>query len=70
MTHEFKKWWYDNVLYDNVFVKDNSFINDSPAFWAWEGWHAAIAVEREACAKMVEPLDESLADAIRARGQQ
>jgi hypothetical protein len=25
--------------------------------------------EREACAKMVEPLDESLADAIRARGQ-
>ena len=28
------------------------------------------AEEREACAKMVEPLDESLADAIRARGQQ
>jgi hypothetical protein len=28
-----------------------------------------VALEREACAKMVEPLDESLADAIRARGQ-
>jgi len=28
------------------------------------------AEEREACAKMVEPLNESLADAIRARGQQ
>jgi hypothetical protein len=27
------------------------------------------AKEREACAKMVIPLDESLADAIRARGQ-
>lgn len=25
--------------------------------------------EREACAKMVEPLDESLADEIRARGE-
>lgn len=27
------------------------------------------AEEREACAQMVMPLDESLADAIRARGQ-
>jgi len=31
---------------------------------------ASAAEEREACAKMVEPLNESLADAIRARGQQ
>jgi hypothetical protein len=29
----------------------------------------AIQQEREACAKMVEPLDESLADEIRARGE-
>jgi hypothetical protein len=29
----------------------------------------AIEQEREACAKMVEPLDESLADEIRARGE-
>jgi len=28
----------------------------------------ALAKEREAVAKLVEPLDESLADAIRARG--
>lgn len=28
-----------------------------------------IAVEIEKCAKMVEPLDESLADEIRARSQ-
>lgn len=27
------------------------------------------AAEREVCAKMVEPLDESLADEIRARGE-
>ena len=26
------------------------------------------AAEREACARMVEPVDESLADEIRARG--
>ena len=35
-------------------------------FKALEG---AVAAEREACAQMVMPLDESLADAIRARGQ-
>ena len=29
----------------------------------------AVDKEREACAKMVEPLDESLADEIRARGE-
>jgi hypothetical protein len=29
----------------------------------------AVAKEREACALMVMPLDESLAEAIRARGQ-
>ena len=30
---------------------------------------AVARAEREACAKMVEPLDESLADEIRARGK-
>lgn len=29
----------------------------------------AVAAEREACVAMVKPLDESLAEAIRARGQ-
>ena len=32
------------------------------------GFEAGAADEREACALMVVPLDESLADAIRARG--
>ena len=39
MSKEFNEWWNDNV-----FVKDNPFRNDSPAFWAWEGWHAAMEV--------------------------
>ena len=30
--------------------------------------HLVAAAEREACARMVEPVDESLADEIRARG--
>ena len=35
-----------------------------------ERFAALIAAhEREACAQMVMPLDESLADAIRARGE-
>lgn len=29
----------------------------------------AVEEEREACAQMVEPVDESLADAIRLRGE-
>lgn len=29
----------------------------------------AVEAEREACAQMVEPVDESLADEIRARGE-
>ena len=29
----------------------------------------AFAAEREACARMVEPVDESLADEIRLRGE-
>ena len=32
------------------------------------GFEAGAVAEREACALMVVPLDESLADAIRARG--
>lgn len=33
------------------------------------GYAAGVAKEREACAKVVEPVDESLADEIRARGE-
>ena len=32
-------------------------------------WEEATKMEREACAKMVDPVDESLADSIRERGK-
>lgn len=32
-------------------------------------WEEATKMEREACAKMVEPVDESLADSMRERGE-
>ena len=41
MSKEFDDWWNDNV-----FTKNNPYTNDNPAFWAWEGWHAAVAAER------------------------
>ena len=65
MTDDFNNWWNDDVL-----VKDNPYEVDTCAFWAWEGWHAAVAAEREACAKLVDECVniELLADAIRARG--
>ena len=69
MSKEFNEWWNDNV-----FVKDNPFRNDSPAFWAWEGWHAGVVAEREACAKIAEWVlkmpENDVSFAIRARGQE
>jgi hypothetical protein len=76
MTREFDDWWNaDNMS------KDNPWKKDSPAFWAWEGWHTAQKVEREACAKLCEEMAswhgnlvtaafECAADAIRKRGQE
>lgn len=49
MTEEFNKWWNSDGL-----VEDNPYERDTPAFWAWEGWQAGVAAEREACAKVVE----------------
>jgi len=47
MTEDFNKWWNSDGL-----VEDNPYERDTPAFWAWEGWQAAVKAEREACAKM------------------
>ena len=33
----FHSWWNAGNL-----TKDNSYKKDTPAYWAWEGWHAAI----------------------------
>jgi hypothetical protein len=68
----FNRWWNDDGL-----IEDNPFSRDTPAFWAWEGWQAGVAAEREACAKVCEAEGErvdaswvSCAAAIRARGQE
>jgi hypothetical protein len=35
----FNDWWDSDSL-----VEDNPFRRESPAFWAWEGWNAAMEV--------------------------
>lgn len=42
MTEDFNKWWNTDGL-----VEDNPYTRDTPAFWAWEGWQAGAAAERE-----------------------
>jgi hypothetical protein len=73
MTEEFNKWWDNDLLTEN-----NPYVDSTPAFWAWEGWCAAVMVEREACAKVCYelpwkdmdhiPSNLAFAAAIRARG--
>ena len=63
MNTEFNNWWDNDLL-----TKDNPFVNGTPAFWAWEGWCAAVKVEREACAKIADTAEPyKSADLIRAR---
>ena len=71
MTEDFNKWWDFEPL-----IADNFYPQDTPVYWAWEGWQAALKVEREACAKVCEPQSAhddpltafKIAAAIRARG--
>ena len=51
MTEEFNKWWDNDLLTEN-----NPYVDGTPAFWAWEGWCAAVKAEREACAKVCDDL--------------
>ena len=71
--NEFNKWWNE----DDLTTQSNTFTDGTPAYWAWEGWCAAVKAEREECAKVCESyLSESphswggttMAAAIRARG--
>jgi hypothetical protein len=43
MTDDFNKWWDEDVL-----TEDNPFNGGTPAYWAWEGWCAAVKAERNA----------------------
>jgi hypothetical protein len=53
MTEEFNQWWNSESLTD-----DNLYPQDSPAYWAWEGWQAATESEREACARVLDKMAE------------
>lgn len=51
MNAEFNEWWNEDLL-----MEDNPFVDGTPAYWAWEGWCAAVKVEREACANVCDDL--------------
>lgn len=40
MIKDFETWWSYGTL-----DEENPYTEDSPAFWAWEGWQAAMAVQ-------------------------
>ena len=46
---EFLDWWNGDEL-----SEDNPYREDSPLYWAWEGFLVGLRVEREACAKLAE----------------
>jgi len=69
---QFNQWWDDNDI-----TQVNPFNDDTPAYWAWEGWIAGRKAEREDCAKVAEPYEprcdtcpSGVSNAIRARGEQ
>lgn len=68
MTEEFNQWWDESPV-----NQDNPYTQNTPAYWAWEGWCAGVKAEREACAKVCEEQykyyghDHVFAAAIRAR---
>ena len=47
MTPEFNRWWDADEL-----TQTNPYTDDTPAWWAWEGWQAAQSarVDCNACA--------------------
>ncbi len=64
MTEDFNKWWDSEGI-----AEDNSYRKDSPAYWAWEGWQAAVKAEREECAKVCDSRNAAYcAFSIRERG--
>ena len=71
MTEDFNRWWDESPVKAN-----NPYTQNTPAYWAWEGWRDGVEAEREACAKLcagwsdyTNGIAPTLAKAIRARGQ-
>jgi len=64
MNAEFNEWWDEDLL-----TEGNPYVDGTPAYWAWEGWCAAVKVEREKIINLVAlyggPVD--LEAAIRSR---
>jgi hypothetical protein len=75
MKKEFLLWWDS----DNGLSSDNPYSGESPMWWAWEGWQAAIKAEREAIATEFMERHEAVkhrnnywhhaANYVRKRGQ-
>lgn len=47
----FDEWWDADAL-----TQTNPYREDSPAYWAWEGWQAGVMAERERCAKICDEI--------------
>jgi hypothetical protein len=68
MTRDFNNWWNNDLLSVN-----NPYQEDTPAYWAWEGWQAGVKAAREACCAIVyghcnsDNIAQQTVDAIRAR---
>ena len=67
-----KEWPYDQQFSDwwdvGVDGEDNPYNKDTPAFWAWEGWLAGRAAEREACKQIAHDTYEGFG--VNAKGIQ
>ena len=48
---QFFGWWNGDDL-----TPDNDFPKDSPIWWAWEGWQAALREMNKESEKNGEPL--------------
>jgi hypothetical protein len=64
MTEEFNKWWDEDVL-----VEDNPFNGGTPAYWAWEGWCAAVKAERQEMQGRIDTLHAMYEQACRQRDE-
>ena len=73
LKQEFNAWWNDDDL-----TYENPFKEETPAFWAWEGWVAGVKAEREGCAEAAgiallgadRALTERVLKTIRARSNE
>lgn len=66
MTPEFNEWWNADLL-----SKTNPYEEDTPVWWAWEGWQAAvIAKDAEIAELQVQKCTSPFADSPPCRGIQ